>query len=244
MLQQQNNPIRQYVATFFFVVATVILSLLSLLAALDRSGKSYFVLARLWSQSFCFLFGVKIKVVGTNNIKKDEHYVFVVNHSSYTDIPICLVAIAKDIRLILRHTLTQIPIWGWALYLSPMIIINRSSASKSKKTLDNAIKTIKNGASILLFPEGTRTKDGTLQSFKRGAFHLAYAGGASVVPIAIKGTFELMSRNDKLPKTNHTVVVTIGSPLKASKTITIDRENELDLMQRTEEAISNLLKTA
>ena len=182
-------------------------------------------------------------MIGASNIKKDEHYVFVVNHSSYTDIPICLVAIAKNIRLILRHTLTQIPIWGWALYLSPMIIINRSSASKSKKTLDNAIKTIKNGASILLFPEGTRTKNGALQSFKRGAFHLAYVSGASVVPIALKGTFELMSRNDKLPHTNCTVVVTIGTPLEASKTITTDREKELDLMQRTEDAISNLLKT-
>ena len=125
-----------------------------------------------------------------------------------------------------------------------MIIINRSSASKSKKTLDNAIKTIKNGASVLLFPEGTRTKDRTLQSFKRGAFHLAYASGASVIPIAIKGTFELMSRSDKLPKTNGSVVVTIGAPLQASKSITGDRENELDLMQRTEEAISNLLETA
>ena len=244
MPQQRNNPIRQYVATFFFVVVTVVLSLLSLLAALDRSGKVYFVLARLWSQSFCFLFGITIKVVGAKNIKKDEHYVFVVNHSSYSDIPICFVAIPKNIRLILRHTLTQIPIWGWALNFSPMIIINRSSASKSKKTLDNAIKTIKNGASVLLFPEGTRTKDRTLQSFKRGAFHLAYASGASVIPIAIKGTFELMSRSDKLPKTNGSVVVTIGAPLQASKSITGDRENELDLMQRTEEAISNLLETA
>ena len=183
-------------------------------------------------------------MIGAKNIKKDEHYVFVVNHSSYSDIPICFVAIPKNIRLILRHTLTQIPIWGWALNFSPMIIINRSSASKSKKTLDNAIKTIKNGASILLFPEGTRTKDGALQPFKRGAFHLAYASGASVVPIAIKGTFELMSRSDKLPKTNCSVVVTIGTPLQASKSITGDRENELDLMQRTEEAISSLLETA
>ncbi len=243
MPQQQNNPIRQYLATIFFVVVTVVLSLLSLLAVLDRSGKLYFVLARLWSRSFCFLFGVKIEVRGVNNIKKDEHYVFVVNHSSYTDIPICFVAIEKNIRLVLRHNLTKIPIWGWALNFSPMIIINRSSASKSKKTLDNAITIIKNGASILLFPEGTRTKNGTLQSFKRGAFHLAYASGASIVAVAIKGSFELMSKRDRLPKTGSTIIVKIGTPIYASKNIMSDRENELELMQRTQEAISHLLET-
>ncbi|MEP7233859.1 MAG: lysophospholipid acyltransferase family protein, partial [Ignavibacteriota bacterium] len=136
--------IRSIFATIVFITATIALSILSIPAALfDRSGSAYLWLARIWSKLFFSLYGVRRVVTGLENIKKGEHYVFVANHSSYTDIPILFASLPLDIRLILRHTLTRIPIWGWALLLSPMIIINRSNATKAKKTLATAAQIIR-----------------------------------------------------------------------------------------------------
>jgi 1-acyl-sn-glycerol-3-phosphate acyltransferase len=230
------------IAAVLFLLVTVILSVVSILFALiDPSGRLYLWLAKAWSRIFLFLFRTKVSVSGASNIKKGNHYVFCSNHSSYADIPVLSVAVPQYIRLILRNTLTRIPIWGWALVASPMIIIDRSNAVKARKTLTRAVEIIKGGASVLLFPEGTRTRDGNLQSFKRGAFHLAYESEVEVIPVAIKGTFELMPRTENLPKTGKHVSVRIGEPLKIDTNITGDREREMDLMRRTEESIRRLL---
>src|SRR6476620_11577632 len=110
--------IRRLIATVLFLIVAIILSFLSIFASvLDPSGKVYTVLARFWSRTFCFLYGIKITVEGKRHVSKKEQYVFAVNHSSYSDIPISFIAIPKDIRFVLRHTLTKIPIWGWALLL-------------------------------------------------------------------------------------------------------------------------------
>jgi 1-acyl-sn-glycerol-3-phosphate acyltransferase len=234
--------IRSIIATIIFLAVTIVLSILSIPAALiDRSGSAYLWLAKIWSKIFLVLFGVKINISGLENIKQNVNYVFVSNHSSYTDIPILFAAIPIDVRLILRHSLTRIPIWGWALLASPMIIINRSNPTKAKKTLANASRIIRNGASVLLFPEGTRTATGKLQAFKRGAFHIAYESGTNIIPIAIKGSFEFMPRTAILPSSNKIVSVSIGSPLQVSMQIVNDREREIDLMHRSGNAIQEML---
>jgi len=235
--------VRSIVATIIFLFITIVLSILSVpLALFDRSGKIYLWFARLWSKTFLLLYGIRVKVEGVRNIHKHEHYVFASNHTSYADIPVILACIPHDIRLVLRSSLTRVPIWGWALLVSPFIIIDRSSPAKSKQTLAEAIKKINSGASVLLFPEGTRTSDGNLQPFKRGAFHLAYQSHAKVLPVALIGTFDVLPRQKKLPKSGMKVTVRIGEPLEANAELAADREKEFDLMERTEKAVAALLK--
>ena len=230
------------IAAVLFLVATIVLSVLSLPAALlDRSGKIYLWLARLWSKIFLFLFGTRLHVTGLENIKKKENYVFVANHSSYADIPIILAGIPHDIRLILRKSLTQIPIWGWVLLVSPMIIIDRANAARAKKTLSNAVDKIKAGASVLLFPEGTRSADGKPHEFKRGAFHIASESEAYVIPVAVIGAFEMLPRTSKLPKWGSHVTLKIGRPLQVNATISSERDREMDLMRRAEESVRVML---
>lgn len=229
------------VSLFLFVLVTIVLSMISIpFAVLDRSGKGYLLLARLWSKIFLFLYRAKLQVVGAENIEKGKPYVFCANHSSYTDIPVLFAGVPVDVRLILRKSLTRIPIWGWALLVSPMIIIDRSNPTKAKRTLENAAKMIRDGASVLLFPEGTRTHDGNIQPFKRGAFQMAYRSGAEVVPVAIRGTFEFLSRTGTLPKMGSYITVTIGKPLHIDTSLPSDRDREADLMRRTEEAVCGM----
>lgn len=232
---------RSILATIIFLLVTLVASILSvLLAVVDRSGRSYLWGARVWSQIFLKLYGIHVKVEGIRHIHKHEHYVFAANHSSYTDIPVILACIPHNIRLVLRSSLTRVPIWGWALLVSPFIVIDRSSPAKSKRTLAEAVKKINAGASVLLFPEGTRTPDGKLHDFKRGAFHLAYQSGAKVLPAALIGTYEVLPRHKSLPETNRHVTIRIGEPLEANHSLASDREKELDLMQRAEEAVATL----
>ncbi len=232
--------IRSFFATIIFVSLTVVLSIISIPAALDRSGSLYFWFSRIWAKIFLLLYGIKLQVIGKENVKKNEHYIFVANHSSYTDIPILFAAVPIDIRLFLRHTLTRVPIWGWALYLSPMIIINRSSPIKAKKTLTRAAEIIHDGASVLLFPEGTRTRTGTMQVFKRGAFNLSVKSQTPVIPVLIKGAFEVLPPSSWLPRTNKKVLVAIGHPLAIDNSISGEREHEMDLMRRAESAIREM----
>jgi len=236
--------VRSIIATIIFLVITIVLSIISLpFAIIDRSGKSYLWFARIWAKIFLALYGIRLKVEGVHHISKSEHYVFASNHTSYADIPAILGGIPHDIRLVLRSSLTLVPIWGWALLVSPMIIINRSSPAKAKRTLAGAVQKIRDGASVLLFPEGTRTPDGRLQEFKRGAFHIAYQSGAKVLPVALIGTYDVLPRQKKMPKSGMNVIVRIGAALEADSTLVSDREKEMDLMKQCEAAVSNLLSS-
>lgn len=236
---------RSVVATIIFLIVTLVASILSIpLALFDRSGKVYLLFARLWGKTFLQLYGIRVRTEGLRHIHKHEHYVFAANHTSYADIPVILASIPHNIRLVLRSSLTRVPIWGWALLVSPFIVINRSSPAKSKRTLAEAVAKIHGGASVLLFPEGTRTPDGKLHDFKRGAFHLAYQSGAKVLPVALVGVYDILPRHKKLPATNCKATIRIGEPLEANPDLASDREKELYLMTRTEVAVAKLLQVS
>jgi 1-acyl-sn-glycerol-3-phosphate acyltransferase len=231
---------RSWIATIFFLIVTILLSIVSIpAAAFDRSGRSYLWLARFWSKSFLLLYGIKVKVSGAANIRRGIPTVYIANHSSYTDIPVILAHVPDDIRLILRDSLTRIPIWGWALKVSPFLVMSRESAAKAKAALDKATQTIHNGAAVLLFPEGTRTSDGTMQEFKRGAFKLALESEAVVVPIVLKGTYEVLPRTGSLPKTGRSVELSIGIPIALPSER--GRAAELALMHQAEAQMREML---
>jgi 1-acyl-sn-glycerol-3-phosphate acyltransferase len=234
--------VRSIIATVIFILITIVHSILVIPFALaDRSGRAYHWFGRMWSRSFLLLYGIHVKVEGVHHIHKHEYYVFAPNHTSYVDIPVILGCIPHNICLVLRSSLTRIPVWGWSLLVSPFIIMDRSRPAKSKKSIAKAIAKINAGSSVLLFPEGTRTPDGNLHPFKRGAFHLAYQSGAKVLPVALIGTFDVLPRQKKLPRTNMKVTVRIGEPLETDQTLASDREKEFDLMERTERAVAALL---
>ncbi len=233
---------RSLIATVVFLIISVFVSIVSIPAAVfDRSGRTYLKLARFWSRLFLILYGIKVTVTGTQNVKHGVPTVYVSNHSSYVDVPAVIASVPDDIRLIFRDSLLRIPIWGWALRYSPFLMVSRENASKAKSTFDNATSTIRRGTAVLLFPEGTRSSDGRMQSFKRGAFKIALDSEAVVVPIAIKGTFEILPRSKRIPKSGR-VSILIGKPIPLP--LERGRAAELELMRRTEEAMLEMISEA
>jgi 1-acyl-sn-glycerol-3-phosphate acyltransferase len=150
------------------------------------------------------------------------------------DIPTVLVALKGRVNFVFKKELTWVPIWGWALRYGHSIMIDRSNPRDAMASIERAVKTIREGQSVILFPEGTRTSDGKLQPFKRGAFTLAAKSGVPVVPMTINNTYGIMPKGSFIVK-RADISVVLERPILTdgldSKT------DELELMDRVHKAI-------
>jgi 1-acyl-sn-glycerol-3-phosphate acyltransferase len=192
---------------------------------------------RNWAIKVLKVCKIQIDIFGYENLDKTQSYIYVSNHSSLFDIPVILASVKDNVRIIYKKELEKIPIFGWGLAVSPYIAIQRADPRNALSSLDEAIKSIKEGDSVLVYPEGTRSRDGKLQPFKRGAFLLASRSEKPIIPIAIIGTYDIMP-----PKTfyiNSTNVKVIIHPPIESKNIS-SLEEKL-LMQRVYSIIEESL---
>ncbi len=180
---------------FLIVLVAIPLSLVALVSTpIDRTGRTFHLMSRLWSKFILWMFGIKVRTKGEEHLEPGNRYIYISNHASAFDIPTVVVGIPDDIRFVLKKELTRIPIWGWALKYGHYISIDRGRARDAMKSLDEAAERMRQGASVILFGEGTRTRDGKLQSFKRGAFTLAVKAGIPIVPVTINNTFRILPK--------------------------------------------------
>lgn len=176
-----------------FVVATIIMGFFSSIVALvDRSGRTSHYFAKYWSRFTFAGVGIRVNLRGIENIPKNRAVIFASNHQSTMDIPAMFGWLPVQFRIMAKQILFMVPFLGWHLYLGGNIPIDRKNARKAFGSVFKASQRLKRGISLLVFVEGTRSKDGKLQRFKRGSFTLAKKLGVPIVPIAIQGTFDLM----------------------------------------------------
>jgi len=232
---------RFYVVAPLVVLVTVLCSVAALIAGLiDRSGKLYFALMRLWARTLLVLFGVRVRSRGAEHLRAGQCYVYLANHASYLDIIALVAAIPDRIRFIFKRELARIPVFGWSLALSPNILINRADAREARASIERAAAEIGTGASVVIFPEGTRTSDGALGQFKRGGFLLATLSGVPLVPVAIQGSYALMPRH-RLRVEPGSVSVIIGTPIPPLATPSRTAETELQHEVRSQ--LESMLET-
>jgi 1-acyl-sn-glycerol-3-phosphate acyltransferase len=136
----------------------------------------------------------------TYTLHGDEHlkylhgrsYVIMSNHASLYDIPVILAALPGSIRMIAKKELFRVPIWGRAMKIAEFISIDRENRRQAVLDLQNAKEKMQSGIHIWMAPEGTRTRDGKMQDFKRGGFMLAFKTNAIILPVALRGTYEVL----------------------------------------------------
>jgi len=162
---------------------------------LDRSGRWFSFIQRLWAEWLLRTNGIRVHVDGMENLKKDQSYILVSNHASILDIPALISAAPFPVRFLAKKSLLRFPIFGWVLYFSGHILIDRQSAQSALRSLMKAPSLLKKGISLIVFPEGTRSPDGEVKEFKRGAFLLAQHSKLPVVPISTIGTYEMLPRH-------------------------------------------------
>ncbi|TFH01697.1 MAG: 1-acyl-sn-glycerol-3-phosphate acyltransferase [Calditrichales bacterium] len=144
--------------------------------------------ARFWTKSILFAAGAKLEIEGLEKLDLNHNYIFIGNHQSHFDVFAVFSILPVTVRFMAKKELFRIPIFGWALTSSGSIKIDRSNHEKSIKSMNEALKKIKQGVSVAIFPEGTRSEDGKIGTFKKGGFVLAAKGGIPIVPFTISGS--------------------------------------------------------
>jgi 1-acyl-sn-glycerol-3-phosphate acyltransferase len=165
----------------------------SLSGLLERRGTAARRLVGAWSRLLLYLWGVKVRVHGLGELPAGAA-VYAANHQSALDIPILFGYLPVDFRIVHKRSLYLVPFVGWYLWCGGHVSIDRSRAFRAKRSMARAAERIRGGASLAVFPEGTRSHDETVQAFKRGSFVLALQAGVPVVPVSLVGVKRVVPR--------------------------------------------------
>lgn len=174
---------------------TVVMATLSLACSpFDPRGRVQHWCASTWSRMIARTALLNVRVHGAEHLRAGQSYVFLSTHQSWMDIPVMLGYLPAQLRIAAKREVFLIPFLGWHLTRAGHIPINRGSTAESIESLRRAARLLGGGVSAFLFPEGTRTRDGSLQPLKKGGFRLALESGLAVVPVTITGTRRAMPR--------------------------------------------------
>lgn len=204
------------IALPLFVVITIFVSTSVIIAGFlgDTDVVAYY-LPKFWSKCAFWLFLLRVKVEGRKNIKKEESYVFLANHQGYYDIFLVYGYLGHNFKWMMKEYLRKIPFVGYACAKSKQIYL-ADGISGISKAVQQSRETLKGGMSMVIFPEGTRTRTGKMGPFKRGSFMLANEIGLPIVPLTINGSFDVFNRNAKSVSFG-TVTLTIHKPITAEE---------------------------
>jgi 1-acyl-sn-glycerol-3-phosphate acyltransferase len=155
-------------------------------ALADRTGRATRAVGGAWSRALLRLFRVGVRVSGLGHAPAGPA-VYAANHASALDILIVFGHLPVDFRIVYKKSLSLVPLLGWAIWLGGHIPIDRGNAFRARRSLANAARRIREGTSVVVFPEGTRSPDGSVRRFKRGSFGLAIAAGVPIVPVSLVG---------------------------------------------------------
>lgn|SRR5262245_28351630 len=195
---------------------TILLALLTIVFGLfDPNGKKVYRISQFWSWAVLRAGGISLKIDGSDHLDPKRQYVFMVNHQSNVDIPVLMQSFPKfQLRWLAKKELLWVPFLGWAMWASKNIIVDRSNRADAVKSLELAKKRIAAGISVVIFPEGTRSRDGNLLRFKKGGFLLAVQSGAAIVPVTINGSGALLPAGAWRLRPG-TIEVIVGEPITA-----------------------------
>jgi len=208
-----------------------------LLRLFDKSGDRVIDLARAWSGWVIRFAGVRVLVDNRAQLVPGQPYVFMANHASSLDIWVMFIAVPRRIRMIAKKQLGRIPLLGWVMWAGRFIFIDRQNGVAARRSIELAGQRIRNGDSVMLFPEGTRTRDGSLGFFKKGGVHLAVKAGVPIVPVALRGTRALMPRGSLLLRSG-TVKAIIGEPIPTEG---LSEEERAVLNERVRGVVESML---
>jgi 1-acyl-sn-glycerol-3-phosphate acyltransferase len=172
---------------------TFFLGILALPGGLfDRSGRRLHWFSRAWSWLIMKTICSPMKVIGLDKIDTLKPHVYAVNHSSAMDIPAMYVYLPFQFRIVFKKELLVYPVVGWQLKRSGQVCIDQQKPTNSIAAIRSAVKSLKAGMPLVIYPEGGRTPDGEIKPFMPGAFFLALKAQVDIVPIALVGMYELL----------------------------------------------------
>ena len=217
---------------------TVVMGTASLLIwPFDATGAKQFWCARWWCRLVAWSIFARILVHGVEHVRAGQPYVYMANHSSLIDTPALFAYLPYPFRIMAKRELFFVPFMGWHLWTAGHFPIDRRDRRKTVRSLRRVIEGVRNGKSLAVFPEGTRTRDGRLQEFKPGTFKIALRAGVPIVPVTIRGTFTLLPSTTLAPRPGRVEVI-LGKPIE---TRDYDEKRLPELIERTKDVIRRTL---
>ena len=221
------------------VVATLLLGFLTLVTyPFDRRGKVIHRYARLWGKAALLANRVKVRVDGLEELNGKGPYIFMSNHQGSYDIFALLAHLPFQFKWLAKKELFSIPFFGWTMAAAGYISIDREGTRQTVKAMNEAAEKIREGMSVVIFPEGSRSPDGSIQPFKKGGFTLAIKSGVPIVPIAIAGSRDIMPK-DKLTTASGEIRIRMSPPIEIKDYSLKDRKS---LMEKVSKTISKNFK--
>lgn len=224
-----------YHTTRFWILISFLSVFLGLMATaaglFDKSGNSSHKISSLWCRLLCKLNGVKLEIVGQENILTDKPQIFVSNHQGYFDIFALSGYLPVQIRWVAKSSLFKIPFMGWAMSASGYIPVERDDRKKSYEAFNKTIEKIKEGSSIIIFPEGTRSEDGKIGPFKKGSNLIASRSKSPMVPVTLIGSGDIIKKGSAVVTPG--LVKVIISPPVEPKSNKKENEEILESIRRT-----------
>lgn len=241
--------IRSLFKVYFWVIGAPIFILMTLLTAItviigcSLGGERFFSYypGMIWARTACYLTLSPVKVKGRENLQKGQSCVFVSNHQGAYDIFAIYGFLGSPIKWMMKKGLAKIPFVGYACRMAGFIFVDNSSARNAQKSIiDAEHKLKKNGRSLIIFPEGSRTPDGHLKPFKRGAFQIAVDLQLPIIPITINGSYNVMRLNswNFYP---HRIEMIIHPPILPHTKEENNKENLQKLVNTTQQSIFSAL---
>jgi len=187
--------IRTIFVWFCIILGTVVFGSLSVMTyPFDRKGTFIHRYGRLWGRFSLFANRVKVTVSGLEHLKREGPYVFMANHQGSYDIFALLAHLPYQFKWLAKKELFSVPFLGWAMSAAGYVSIDREGTRETVKAMNEAAQKIHDGMSVVIFPEGSRSPDGSIQPFKKGGFTLAVKSRVPIVPVAITGSRGILAK--------------------------------------------------
>ena len=230
----------QLVYTIAWTAACITLALLVLLLTFGNRRIPLRMASRLWAPGLLIGAGAKLRVEGLERVDFSKPHVFVANHQSIIDVCVLFRALPVPIRFVIKQELAKVPFIGWYARAMGMIFIERGHAREAAMRLHGVVSLVRGGQSLCAFPEGTRSRDGSIRPFKGGAFQVALQAGVPVVPIAIEGSGAVLPASGFRVRPG-TITLRIGEPIPTSD---LHAGNRHALAQRAHDAVAAMHASA
>lgn len=221
-----------------YAIVTIVLSTVALFVSLfDSQGRALHRMAEFWARIHLMASGIRVSVTGLENIASPP-YIFMCNHQSALDIFSLFVALPLQFKWIAKRELFFIPFLGWAMKRAGYISLDRKHPREAIKAMDDAAQKIRGGINIIIFPEGTRSEDGSLLPFKKGVFTLALRAKVPILPVGISGSSQLQPKGSFIPNKKGVIYIRIGKPIETAQG---SRSAKTEIMMTVRQAIEGLI---
>ena len=220
------------------IALLVLGSLVILTSPFDRRGKVIHRYGRLWGKVALLANRVKVRVEGIEHLKGEGPYIIMSNHQGSYDIFALLSHLPFQFKWLAKKELFSVPFFGWVMAAAGYVSVDREGTRETVEAMNEAARKIREGMSLLIFPEGSRSPDGSIQPFKKGGFTLAIKSKVPIIPISIIGSREIMPKG-KLTVTSGEIRIRIDHPIETQNYSLKDRKS---LMEKVRQTISKNFK--